>query len=202
MTRWTDEDVAAFLKVMDPEDDSTGGGTASAVAGAMGAGLVGMVARVSIGKEGMEPEDFYREIDGAAQELTERLMAGGREDSEAFGAVMRAFTLPKCTDGEKAERSKRIRLAMVEATRVPVENAARCLEVLRLGRRLETAYNENAASDLSVGMSLARSGLEGCLANVEINLSSVKDEEARTELSARAVEIRTAHRNLEGERDG
>jgi len=201
MTMWTEEDVAAFLKVVDPKDDRTGGGTASAVAGAMGAGLVGMVARVSIGKEGMEPESFYREIDGAAQDLTARLMAGGREDSEAFGAVMRAYTLPKCTDDEKAERSKQIRLAMIGATRVPAENAERCLEVLRLGRRLEKAYNENAASDLAVGMSLARSGLEGCLANVEINLSSVKDEEARAKLAARAAELRTAYRDLEGERD-
>jgi formiminotetrahydrofolate cyclodeaminase len=202
MTKWTDEDVAAFLKVMDPADDSTGGGTASAVAGAMAAGLMGMVARVSIGKAGMEPESFYREIDGAAQGLTAALMAGGREDSEAFGAVMRAYTLPKCTEEEKAERSKQIRLAMVGATRVPVDNAARCLEVIRLGRRLEKAYNENAASDLAVGLSLARSGLEGCLANVEINLGSVKDEDARAELSARAGEIRTAYRDLEGERDG
>jgi len=75
MTKWTDEDVAAFLKVMDPADDSTGGGTASAVAGAMAAGLMGMVARVSIGKQGMEPESLYREIDAAAQELTGRRSA-------------------------------------------------------------------------------------------------------------------------------
>ncbi|MFO7588099.1 MAG: cyclodeaminase/cyclohydrolase family protein [Gemmatimonadota bacterium] len=202
MTTWTDEDVAAFLKVIDPADDRTGGGTASAVAGAMGAGLVGMVARVSIGREGMETEEFYREIDAGARDFTERLMAGGREDSEAFGAVMRAYGLPKATDEEKAERSRRIRLAMVGATRVPAENAERCLGVLALGRRLETAYNENAASDLAVGLSLARAGFEGCLANVEINLASVKDEDARAELSARGARLRTEYRNLEGERDG
>lgn len=202
MNTWTDEDVAAFLKVMDPADDRTGGGTASAVAGAMGAGLVGMVARVSIGREGLGPAEVYREIDAGARRLTTELMAGGREDAEAFGAVMRAYGLPKGTEAEKAERSKRIRLAMVGATRVPIANGERCLGVLKLGRRLERSFNENAASDLAVGMSLARAGLEGCLANVEINLPSVKDEDARAELAARAAGLRTEYRNLEGGQDG
>ena len=86
MTTWNDDDIAAFLKVVDAEDDQTGGGTAAAVAGAMAAGLAGMVARLSIGREGMEPDPYYREIDAEAQVLTGSLLRGGREDSEAFGA--------------------------------------------------------------------------------------------------------------------
>ncbi len=201
MTLWSDAEVAALLKVMDPGDDATGGGTASAAAGALAAGLVGMVARVSIGKPDMQPDGTYREIDRAARRLTSDLMRGGREDSEAFGAVMRAYTLPKCTDDEKEVRTKAIRAAMVAATRVPLENAGRCLEVLELAQRLEAGYNRNAASDLAVGTSLARAGLLGCLANVEINLSSVKDESARAEIEAGTARIRAAFGQLEGGSD-
>lgn len=192
MTTWSDEDIAAFLKVVDPEDDQTGGGTASAVAGAMAAGLAGMVARLSIGREGLEDESYYREIDAEAQVLTSSLLRGGREDAEAFGAVMRAFTLPKCTDDEKAARSGAIQDGMVGAARVPLENAERCAGVLALVRRLTGRSNRNASSDLAVAGALARTALEGCLANVAINVGSIKDQQTAEALSARAAELRAA----------
>lgn len=190
MTTWNENDLAAFLKVIDPDDDQTGGGTASAVAGAMAAGLAGMVARLSIGREGMEPEPYYREIDAEAQVLTGSLMRGGREDAEAFGAVMRAFTLPKCTDEEKAARSMAIQNGMLGAARVPLENAERCARVLALVARLEGRSNQNTVSDLAVGGNLARTALEGCLANVAINVESIKDQQTAEALTARADELR------------
>lgn len=192
MTNWTDGDVSSFLSVIDPADDQTGGGTASAVAGAMAAGLAGMVARLSIGRDGMEPESFYREIDAEAQVLTDSLMRGGREDAEAFGAVMRAFTLPKCTDEEKLARSAAIQEGMVGAANVPLKNAERCARVLDLVARLTGRSNPNAVSDLQVAGALARTGLEGCLANVAINVDSIKDENTASGLNARAAELRAA----------
>jgi len=202
MKVWTDSDLQAFLKVIDPDDNATGGGTASAVAGAMAAGLVGMVARVSKGKPDLETDEFYDTIDTAAQDLTRALMQGGREDSEAFGAVMRSFTLPKCTDDEKAARTAAIRNAMVEATRVPLENAERCVRVLELAGRLSTKFNENAASDLACARSLACTGAEGCLENVEINLPGVKDYEARAEFEAQSNQLRSVYTVLSGGKDG
>jgi len=190
MTTWNDEDIAAFLKVVDAEDDQTGGGTAAAAAGAMAAGLAGMVARLSVGKEGMEPDPYYHEIDAEAQVLTGALLRGGREDSEAFGAVMRAFTLPKCTDAEVAARSAAIQDGMVGAAKVPLQNAERCGRVLDLVARLRDRSNRNAASDLEVAGALARTALVGCLANVEINVQSIKDQDAALTLRSRADELR------------
>ena len=199
MTTWNDDDVAAFLKVIDSEDDQTGGGTASAISGAMAAGLAGMVARLSVGREGMEPEEYYREIDAEAQVLTPSLMRGGRDDAEAFGAVMRAFTLPKGTDDEKAARSGAIQGGMVGAAMVPLENAEHCSRVLDLVDRLEGRSNPNAASDLAVARGLARTALEGCLANVAVNVESIKDEETATALAARADELASALKPVEAD---
>lgn len=186
------EDIEAFLRVLDPDDSETGGGTASAVAGAMAAGLVGLVARVSVGKQDLEPGTFYDAIDASARGLTLELFGGGKEDSLAFGAVMRAFALPKGTDEEKAARSAAIQAGMVEAARVPLVNAERCARVLELVGRLEGRSNPNAASDLACARSLATTALEGCLANVEINLTSIKDEDVRSELAELAGALRAA----------
>jgi formiminotetrahydrofolate cyclodeaminase len=199
MTTWNDDDVAAFLQVIDSEDDQTGGGTASAISGAMAAGLAGMVARLSVGREGMEPEEYYREIDAEAQVLTASLMRGGSDDAEAFGAVMRAFTLPKGTDDERAARSGAIQGAMLGAARVPLENAERCSRVLDLVDRLEGRSNPNASSDLAVARALARTALEGCLANVAVNVESIKDEKTATALAARADELASALKPVEAD---
>lgn len=188
----TDEQIEAFLKVIDPRDNATGGGAASAVAGAMAAGLAGMVARVSKGKPEMEPDEFYDEIDEEARRLTGELMEGAEEDSAAFEAVMDAFRMPKEEDGEKSERREAIQDAMEHATTVPLGNGQRCVEVLRLCARLRPKHNTNATSDLDVGRRLAAAALEGCIDNVEINLGGLKREAAREMLTDRLAELRAS----------
>ena len=132
-----DEALAAFLKVLDPADNSTGGGTASAVAGAMAAALVSMVARLSLGKPGMESESFYREISLQAEDLSRRLYQGGAADSQAFEAIREAYRLPKATPEDKEKRLAAIQEATLRATRIPLENAEACQVVLSLQARLQ-----------------------------------------------------------------
>lgn len=171
-----EKNIAAFLKVMDANDNSTGGGTASGVAGAMAAGMVAMVARLSIGKKNMAPEAHYEEIAKRGENLVKLLFDGGREDSDAFAHVSNAYRMPKATDQEKAERSRAIQKTMQHATEVPLKNAQGCHEVLLLCQSLRDCFNQNAASDLECAEHLAHAGMLGCVANVRINLPSIKDE--------------------------
>ena len=103
-----EKNIKAFLSVLDATDNSTGGGTASCVAGSMAAGLVGMVARLSMDKEGLAPTEFYRQIAEQAEALSAELFDGGRMDSEAFAVVSAAFKMPKGTAEEKQARSQAI----------------------------------------------------------------------------------------------
>jgi formiminotetrahydrofolate cyclodeaminase len=187
----TDDRSAAYLRVLDPQDDSTGGGTASAIAGSMAAALAAMVARLSVDGAGPERSDYYAPIAAEGAELAETLRAGGDEDALAFDAVMAAYRLPKTTDTEKATRSGVIRTAMAHATRVPLRNAERCADVQDLVARLEGRSNPRALSDLQTAALLAHAGVQGCLANVDINLPGVKDEAAAAEIRERADALRT-----------
>lgn len=188
----TDEQMAAFHRVLDPLDNSTGGGTASAVAGAMAAALVAMVARLSAGAGATEPEVFYQGIAESAGGLREALLDGAEEDARSFDAVMAAFRLPKTTDAEKDARRAAVQRATVYATRVPLYTAERCAAVLDLVAQLEGRSNPRTLSDLQCAGYLATAGLQGCLANVDINLPGIKDEAVSGEIRTRAATLRRA----------
>jgi len=185
-----EKNISAFLKVLESTDNSTGGGTASAIASAMAASLVGMVARLSIGKKGMRPEDFYKNIAFEAENLSHVLFSGGRRDSEAFSAVSSAYKMPKEKDHEKFQRQKAIQDAMVQATQIPLDNAQQCSRTLELITLLKGCFNPNAASDLECAEYLARAGLLGCLANVQINLPFIKDNDTAKQIKKMAHKLR------------
>lgn len=183
------ENLAAFLRVLDSKDNTTGGGTASAVAGAMAGALIAMVARLSIGKKGMEVQEFYDATIKASESLSQALFDGGKEDSQAFEAVRAAYRLEKQTDEEQALRVRAIQAAWTKATRVPLTNAESCAALIALAESLLGRSNPSAASDLDCALHLARAGLLGCLANVEINLPALKDNKEAAAIAKRAREL-------------
>ncbi len=169
--------IRALLRVLDPEDNATGGGTASAVAGAMAAALLAMVGRLSMGKPGMEPESFYRPLLMEAEGLARELMQGAFEDAAAFDLVMAAYRMPKTDEKERVRRNKAIQEAMEKAACVPLKNAKACSRVLELCGILEQRFNPNASSDFNCARYLALAGLKGCLENIRINLPHLKSPE-------------------------
>lgn len=188
-----DIDSQAFLRVLDPADNSTGGGTASAIAGAMAAALVGMVARLSPGKAAVqEAEAFYCELAAQAEALSAELMRGGSEDALGFDAVQAAYRLPRQNDAQKADRQQAIRQAWLDATRVPMANAERCARVLELCACLQGRANPKAASDLECAGHLARAGALGCMATAEINLPHIHDEAQAALLRERVHQLRAS----------
>ncbi len=187
-----DKNLKAFLKVIDSQDNTTGGGSASSIAGAMAAGLVGMVARLSMGKKDLAPSDHYEAIALKAENLSGELFAGGSKDSDAFAVVSNSFGLPKGTDEEKTTRSKAINEGMILCAEVPLENAVMCREVIKLCAQLQKKYNTNASSDLKCAQLLAEAGLKGCGVNVRINLPYLKDEGKVSDLESRLETIENA----------
>jgi formiminotetrahydrofolate cyclodeaminase len=152
--------------------------------------LVALVARLSLGKEGMEPESFYQEVIVEADELSRLLFAGGYEDEMAFVGIREGYQLPKDTAEQRSQRVAAIQQATIQAARVPLRNAERCSRVVELCKQLRGCSNPNAASDLECAEYLAVAGIKGCVANVLTNVSAIKDSTISAELAAKAEALR------------
>ncbi len=148
-----------------------GGGSAAALAGAMGAAMVRMVVALTSGRPAAaEHEAELTEIGVAAAASQSELLNLVHVDAAAYDAVIRARRLPRNTDLERTARAVQVAAATREATRAPLQTARVAEGVLGLSERLAPIGSRNAISDVGVGALLAAAALRGGALNVGINL--------------------------------
>lgn len=171
-----DKRVQIFLEELASSSATPGGGSAAALAGAMGAGLVGMVCRLTIGRKRFaDVEDELRGVLNEAEALRLRLTDMADADTQAFDQVMAAYRLPKETRTEQAARRTAIQSALQVATQVPLETARACGTVVKLAAQVIEKINPNALSDAGAAALLAEAGLKSAQLNVAINLADIND---------------------------
>lgn len=169
--------LQSFLDQVASAEPAPGGGSVAALSGALGASLVAMVCRLTIGKKGYEAVSAEMEsILPRAEELQRELRDLMQADTDAYARVMDAYKLPKQTDVEKSARTRAIQDALKRASDVPLRVAELCVQVLELARPIAEKGNKNAASDGGVGALMAEAGLRGAALNVSINLGVINDE--------------------------
>jgi len=184
----TDLTVRRLVERLATSDPVPGGGSAAALAGAMGAALVGMVVELSTGRPAAEAhEDALAEIGAAAATARTELLRLAELDAAAYDAVVRARRLPHESDEERGARDARLAAAVREATRVPLETARVAAQVFGLAELLAPIGNRNAVSDVGVAALLAATALRGAALNVEINLPYLAADEALRGDDAREV---------------
>ena len=173
--------TVAFADLLDmfaSIDPVPGGGSASALSGAVGASLLLMVAGMPNTKSGT-PEETADLAAAAARlrPLRDRLAALVDADSDAYAAVSQAFKLPKTTDEEKAARKEAIQSGTRQATEVPLDTMRSCRDALRHAVIVARCGNRNATSDVGVALEMLTAGTKGAGLNVDINLGSLADRE-------------------------
>ena len=172
----TENRVYDLLAAFRSSDPTPGGGSASALAGAIGASLLAMVAGLAKPRTATDDETAeLRTAGGRCTDLAVVLEQLVDRDSDAYKLVMDAYRLPKLTDDDKAWRAAAIQDAFKEATEAPLAVMRRCSEALGLVPVVDRLGNANAASDVKVAIYLLRAALAGAAANVAINLGSLKD---------------------------
>ncbi len=177
--RLNDLPARELIERMATGDPIPGGGSAAALAGAMGAGLMRMVVALTTGRPAAtEHEAELMELAVAAAACQSELLNLVELDSVAYDGVIRARRLPRATDLEREARAVQIAAATREATRAPLQTARIAEQVLSLGERLAPIGSRNAISDVGVGALLASAALRGAVLNVLINLPSLDPEDA------------------------
>ncbi len=170
--------VEPFIEQLAAPTATPGGGSAAAAAGAMAAGLAAMVATMSRGKKAYLP--YESQLSAAIARLTplrEELKAAIDADAESYNLVMKAYKAAR----ESADGGRAINDALRQATSVPLGVAERAVEIARIATELKPITNPNMASDLITSVALAGATLAGALANVAINLDSIKPESPEDE---------------------
>lgn len=168
--------LSTFFDQVASAEPTPGGGTASAIAGALGACLAKMVANLTVGrKKYAAAEADMVEVLAESERLRGVLVGLGRRDGEAFKAVLYARRMPQTTAAEMETRAAALAEAEREAIRVPFETARTALEVVNLAERVARLGNRNAVSDAGVAGLLAGAAVEGALLNVQINLKSLPE---------------------------
>ncbi len=179
--------VRSFIEEVAERSSAPGGGSVSAVAAAMGAGLGAMVAKLTYGVRKFEAVDaVMRKIIPVLHETSRQLIPMIDADTASFDDYMSSLKLPKATEEQRAERSARMQAALKKAVEVP-------LKTMRLGdaaweAMCEVARNGNPGmvSDIQVGARVLETGIWGACQNVLINIAGVKDEEFKSRITGEA----------------
>jgi len=168
-------ELKQFLEKVAADTPTPGGGSASALAGALSASLVAMVAGLSSKKSGVK-KGRMEQIRKRALAIQKRLFRAIDEDSKSFDVVIKAFRLPRGSEKERLHRVMKIQKAYQNATLTPQVVCQQSIQLLEYSKILILKGNPNARSDAGVAAFLADAALAGGLLNIGINLVAVTEK--------------------------
>jgi glutamate formiminotransferase / formiminotetrahydrofolate cyclodeaminase len=164
--------LAGFVAAVAGSDPVPGGGSVSALAGQLAAALAKMVAGLTIGRpKYADVEAEMRALAADAGDLVARLGRLVDEDAASYALVADAYRLPK----DEPTRADTIEQGLLAASRVPLETAHACRDVVRLAIRCAEHGNRNTVTDAGVAAMLADAGCRGAAYNVRINVVGLAD---------------------------
>ncbi|MBW2030487.1 MAG: cyclodeaminase/cyclohydrolase family protein [Deltaproteobacteria bacterium] len=178
------------LKALASPSATPGGGSTSALAGAMGVSLCAMVAGLTLARE--KYRDSWKEMESIqknAQDTALRLSILAERDMEAYTKVMEAYKLPKNGESEKKRRRQAIQAALKEAACVPMETLKATATMVEPLKILLEKGNPNCLTDAGVAALLIESAAKGAVYNIRVNLSSIDDAAFSEKMAEEAREV-------------
>ena len=176
-----DQTVGEFLSAVAAATPTPGGGSVSALAGALSVALSRMVTGLARDKKGYEDvQAELARIEERAKEAQLRLERLIEEDARAYDAVVTAMRMPRSTDEERTARVEAMQTAYKGATQVPLETMERCVEALEVAEAAAKKGNRGASTDVGVAILLAEAALRGASLNCRVNLAAIRDETFRS----------------------
>ncbi len=171
-----DKSVTELLDAFSSSEPTPGGGSASALASAIGASLLMMVAGLPKTRTNAPAERAaLQEASKAVVALRRRLSDAIDADTAAYDGVVAAYRLPKSSNDEQTARQLAVQAALRGATDVPLDVMRWSAEAMTHAETIARHGLRAAASDIGVAVALLQAGASGARLNVDVNLGSVKD---------------------------
>jgi len=190
MTLYSSLTLPDLLDAFSSSEPVPGGGSAAALAGALGVSLLLMAAGIQRTRTGAAEETAdLAEVSARLRPLRDRLAELVDLDSEAYGMVLTALRLPNDSEVEKSVRRRAIDAAMRDATETPLDTMRACQQALRAGITVARNSSPNAASDVGVAIELLVAAMRGAGLNVDTNLKVLKDTGYVAQVQAERQEI-------------
>jgi len=191
----TDQSLTVFSEEVASKKPTPGGGSVSAYMGALGSGLLCMVARITLGKkEVTEREKLERAVE-KGEELRRDLLELVVEDTKAFDSLIQARRVPK----DQKDRDRLILETTIKAAEVPLGTAEKSAQVLALARDVAQVGSASALSDVVTAAAAAKAAVEGAASNVLINLEDLRDGKYVEETFRRMSQARSQSLLFEAE---
>ena len=170
-------------QAMSNTDATPGGGSAAAIAGAMGCGLGEMALGISLKSKKLD--EAKRPALTAAHKTLGEMRATfdklAADDAAAFDRFMDAMSLPK----DDASRPARIQAELKHAAEVPLRTAQIAAGALATARSAVPLASPAVVSDINCAIHLLKAAAQCAAENVRINLGGIKDAEASKDLTSR-----------------
>lgn len=179
-----------FVEVLASKAPVPGGGGASSLVGAIGMALGNMVGSLTVGKKKYaDVEADIIELKKKADALQKEFLVLIEKDAELFEPLSKAYSLPKETEKEKAEKACVMEVCLKDACSVPMKIMEKCCEAIELHKEFAEKGTAIAISDVGVGVACCRAALLGASLNVFINTKSMTDKEYAKEMNEKAEKM-------------
>ena len=183
---FSDKSCSEFVEVLASKAPVPGGGGASAMVGALATALGNMVGSLTVGKKKYAAvEEEMWALKDRCDRLQKDFLHLVERDAEVFEPLARAYSMPKNTEEEKAEKARVMEIVLRDACSVPMEIMEKCCEAIDIIAVFAEKGSVIAISDAGVGAAFAKAALKGASLNVYINTKSMADRALAEELNAK-----------------
>ena len=170
----TDKTCKEFTEALASKSPTPGGGGAAAYVGTLGIALGNMVGNLTLGKKRYaNVQDDITQLMRQATVLQNELLVLVEKDAEVFEPLSRAYSLPKNTDEEKAEKARIMEAALHAAAAVPLEIMRKCCDAINLHEVFAQKGAVIAISDVGCGVACCKAALMAASLNVFINTKAM-----------------------------
>ncbi|MFH1867426.1 MAG: cyclodeaminase/cyclohydrolase family protein [Candidatus Omnitrophota bacterium] len=175
--KYADKSVKIFLDNLAAKTPVPGGGSVAALTGALGCGLLSMVANFTMAKEGFNGyKERAKKALKSSEGLRRKLLDLVDKDIQAYEKLSKAL---------KMNKTKHVNLEPVfkKAVLPPVEVCLYTHKAATISLELSYAGNKSIVSDVYAAMYALDAAFDSALVNVRLNLKYIKDKKFVTEKS-------------------